>query len=105
MSVDIFLRKPEVNLCVPLPLPESYYNAAGASTTKGLVNKRGANHHEASSDYNPELAQFVAAWFKLHLDGIKSQFGHDFDDMIYGKDSNSLCGGGDGLMAACEVHR
>jgi dienelactone hydrolase len=93
------------DLVAPHKMTESYYNAAGADSTKGLVNKIGANHHEASSDYNPLLPQFAASWFKLHINNVTSEFGFDFDEMIYGKGATSICGGGDGGMKKCEVHR
>jgi predicted dienelactone hydrolase len=86
-------------------MTESYYNAPGASSTKGYVNKKGANHHEVSSDYNPLLAQFAASWFKLHINNVTEEGALDYDEMIYGNGATSLCGGGDGAMKDCEVHR
>jgi hypothetical protein len=90
-----------------------YYEASGGSPTKGFVNKkRHADHHEPEenylhlgSAYNPRLAQFTAAWFKLHLEKKTREFGVDFAKLIYSNSSTSLCGGGDGKMVHCEVHR
>ena len=55
--------------------------------------------------YNPLLAQFTAAWFKVYLDKTPKDQGTDFEAMLFGKTEHSLCGGGDGKMAACELHQ
>ena len=55
--------------------------------------------------YNPLLAQFVVAWFKLYLDRVNSSHGVDWDALIYGSDADALCGGGDGAMERCETKR
>ena len=51
------------------------------------------------------LPAWFILWFKLHLNGVKSEFGVDFDSLIYGTGAGSVCNGGDGAMAACEMHR
>eukprot|EP01048_Picozoa_sp_COSAG05_P011218 COSAG05_NODE_1043_length_6061_cov_10.071285_5_plen_341_part_00 len=56
-------------------------------------------------DYNPLLPQFTAAWFKLYLEGRALEFGLDFDALLWGNSSSSLCGGGAGKMAACQLIR
>ena len=78
------------------------------SMARGLVDKLWADHSEPDVErYNPLLAQFTAAWIKLHLgDGISKEFGLDYDDMIFGNNATaSLCAGGDGAMVQCEIHR
>jgi dienelactone hydrolase len=77
----------------------------GAPSARGFVNKVGANHHEPSTEYNPKLGLYTVAWFKLHLDGLTASQGQDWDALVYGNGSTSLCGGGDGAMKACELHR
>jgi alpha-beta hydrolase superfamily lysophospholipase len=87
-------------------MTENYYHAQDACPTKGLVNKIGATHSEPDVEaFNEYLPQFTAAWFKIHLDKMPNDFGIDFDNMIYGTDSSSLCNGGDGNMKECELHR
>lgn len=83
--------------------------------------------------YNPLLAQFTAAWFKVYLnktpkDKVSTKQsqkvwhlvmcdvyyavhapthlqGTDFEEMLFGKTKDSLCGGGDGKMTKCELHQ
>lgn len=93
-------------------MSEDVFNAAGGCTTKGLVDKKDANHFEPEDPFFPEehcyndlLPQFTAAWFKLHLEKKTTEFGIDFQEMIFGNGTKSICGGGDGDMAKCEVHR
>jgi hypothetical protein len=93
-------------------LTDRFVNASGGSTSKGLVNKKDANHFEPEDPfpleencYNPLLPQFTAAWFKLHLEKKTSEFGFNFEEMIYGNDTKSVCAGGDGAMKACETHK
>lgn len=89
-------------------MTENYFNAPGANPHRGLVNKNGATHMEpieVNPAYNPLLAQFTAAWFKVYLDLTPKAYGVDFDSMLFGKDGRSICGGGDGAMAECEMHK
>ena len=93
-------------------MTERYYDAASTSgLSRGLVYKKNADHFEPEDpfcpfywSYNPILPQLTAAWFKLHLENRKVQFGIDFEAMIYGNTSSSICNGGDGAMVKCEVH-
>jgi len=74
--------------------------------SRGYVNRKGAIHDEPDSRaYNPLLPQFVASFFKLFLGNASSEFGLDFDEMIFGNGTDSLCGGGDGLLVQCETHK
>lgn len=87
-------------------MTRQFFAAEGAAATKGLVNKVKADHSEPDVErYNPLLPQFTAAWIKLYLCGVDEEFGISFDDMIYGNSSTSMCAGGDGAMAECEVYR
>lgn len=89
-------------------MTDGYYNATGAHSTKGFVNKLFSDHFEPNNafpTYNPYLAQFTAAWFKIHLDKTPKEGTIDWDDMIFGSSSNSLCSGGDGRMWHCETQR
>ena len=40
------------------------------------------------------MALFTAAWFKLHLEDTPFDMGIDWDNLIFGNTSDSLCGGG-----------
>ena len=73
-----------------------------------------ANHFECEDPflgeehaYNPLVPQFTAAWFKLHLQQRRTEFGIDFEALLYGTNGSAtgLCEGGDGKMVSCEVHR
>ena len=87
----------------PPEMAREIFNADGACAIRGLVNRKGTDHHEPSTHYNPALATFTVAWFKLHVDGTPSSLGMDWEALIYGEGSDSLCGGGDGEMAECSV--
>ena len=68
----------------------------------------GAQHDEpGGSDggaaYNPKLALYTVAWFKLFVDETPVWHGHDFRGMVFGGGAGSLCGGGDGAMGACTI--
>ena len=95
----------------PMAMTEAFYNAASAGLPRGLVEKVNASHQEPtdyndkSEPYNPYMQQFVAGWLKLHLDQTPRAMGVDWDGLLYGAGAASLCGGGDGAMHRCEVHR
>jgi dienelactone hydrolase len=102
-SVPFAVFTGTLDTTAPPSMAEQIYNAKGAFGTRALVNKKGANHHEPSTDYNVKLATFTVAWFKLFVDGTPSAGGVDFHAQIYGTGADSLCGGGDGAMKECEV--
>jgi len=87
----------------PPKMAEKIFNAKGAYASRGLVNKKGADHHEPTTHYNPELAYFTAAWFKIHLAKIPEENGVDYRALIYGSDASSICKGGDGSMKECTI--
>jgi dienelactone hydrolase len=89
----------------PPSMAEGFFNAAGGSSLpRGLINRQGATHHEPDiEDYNPLLPQWVAAWFKIHLEDKPQDFGIDFHGLLFGNGSRSLCGGGGGAMAECKL--
>ena len=108
----------------PAAMTEKFYAAAANATPalpRGIVNKVGAAHQEPSDyknkaePYNPLMAQYMAAWFKLYLDGWTEATpggtgAVNFDDMIYGTGPTSICTGGDGDMGGsgpttCEMQR
>ena len=50
-----------------LPPPDSFHSfatALGAFGTRGIVNKKGADHHEPTTHYNPMISVYTVAWFK-----------------------------------------
>ena len=83
------------------------FNIPGTeSLTKGVINKGWFGHHEADIlGINPLLAQFTAAWFKVMLQGITSENGNDYEEMIFGKSDKSICNGGNGAVNVdmCEI--
>jgi hypothetical protein len=93
----------------PPPMATNIFNAKGAFTTRGLVNKAGAKHDEpGGSDggtaYNVLLPFYTVAWFKNFLDETPIWQGFDFRAVIYGNSpGTSLCGGGDGAMGNCTI--
>jgi dienelactone hydrolase len=89
----------------PPRMAERLFDAPGACPTRGLVNKRGANHHEASTDYNPMLGLYTVAWFKVIVEGLSRSHGMEWEAMVFGQGNASLCGGGDGEMESCSVLR
>ena len=62
------------------------------------------DYEDSTEAYNPYLQQFVAAWFKIHLNYSfpRTDF---WENMVYGTGPTSLCHGGDGAMKKCEVLR
>lgn len=90
----------------PPAMANGIFSAPGANGTRGLVNRIGATHHEPDVlSYNTLLPQFTAAWFKLHLEGKQTEYGVNFEDLIYGDGTHTLCGGGGGQMANCTLLR
>jgi len=88
----------------PPDMAHEIFNAPRTATVKGLVNKKSADHTEPCTDENKWLAQFTAAWFMLYVDGTPEAHGVNFHDLIFGKGSSSLCGGGDGDdLTECKV--
>ena len=87
------------------------FNSAAQNSTfppRGFIDKTLTGHHEPdilSKDLNgiALLAQFSAAWFKLHLDNTPRAYGIDFEAMIYSNGADGLCGGGDGEMTTCTL--
>ncbi|GMH61521.1 hypothetical protein TrRE_jg6929, partial [Triparma retinervis] len=107
----------EEDFIAPPSMSKSIFNSTlgpNVMGSRGYVNKVGgkAGHLECedweqnllfSDWYNPLITQFTAAYFKLHLEKKKSEFGVDFEEMIYGGGENSICNGGDGVMEECDV--
>jgi dienelactone hydrolase len=81
------------------------FDTVGGCATRGFANKKGADHHEPSTHFNPKLALYTVAWLKLFVDGTPKSDGMDWDSLVFGNDTSSLCGGGDGVMEECDVRR
>jgi len=96
----------EDTLATPKEMAGPIFNTSGANPIRGYVNKHGVNHDEPDiTGYNPLLAQFSAAWYKLHLENKTTEHGINFEAMIYGTGKDSLCHGGDGKMVQCVMKR
>jgi len=81
------------------PMATGIFNAKGGSAVRGIVDKIDADHHEPDMlNYNPLLGQFTAAWLKIYLDKVSKDAYFNYEDMIFGMGSDSVCGGGDGAM-------
>lgn len=94
----------------PPEMTESIFNAAGAYAERGMVNRIGAGHSEASEwgngeYYNAGLAWFTVAYFKVHLDRTPKANGINFEELVYADRNDTLCHGGDGAMAKCTLLR
>ena len=90
---------------------ERFFYAKGPVhvAAKGLIYRTEADHFEPEdpffpfyNSFNPLVAQYTAAWFKLYLENKTIEFGIDFHDLIYGTNSSSVCKG-DGAMVKCEM--
>jgi len=90
----------------PIATPKSahkIFDAPGAYTTRGLVESAIAEHGEPSTHYRPQIGLYTTAWFKVFLERTPSFHGMDFQQLIFGNDSNSLCHGGDGPLTNCTL--
>lgn len=91
----------------PPAMTHNFFDAAassGKTPNRGLVNKKGVDHLEPLWWWDvPYVAKFTSAWFKIHLEHVDKQDGDDYSSMIYGNGTDSLCGGGDGIMVDCTV--
>lgn len=87
----------------PPKMANDIFNAPGAFATRGLINKKGADHHEPTTHYNVQLAHATVAWFKIHVDRQPESMGKNFTDYLYGTGADSLCHGADGEMAECDI--
>jgi len=89
----------------PAAMAENIYNVKGDLSTRGIINKVDADHHEPTSHYNQKLALYTVAWIKLYLDQTSTSYGMDWKSMIFGTGNSSMCGGGDGAMKQCVVNQ
>lgn len=89
----------------PSEMAVKTFNAQGAFGTRSIVNKKGADHHEPTTHYNPMLSVYTVAWFKFHLQKTAVEFDVNFEEEIYGNSSTSICNGGDGAMELCTMLR
>lgn len=84
------------------PMATKIFYAEGGSPTRGMINKLNSNHFEPTPEgYNNLLPQYSVAWFKVYLEQKPQEFGINFEDLVFGNGTNSVCGGGDGQMAEC----
>ncbi len=88
---------------------KTMYDNVAAPLAKGFVNRKRTAHWEPITEpfgqYHPELALFTAAWLKLFVDETPVADGFNYEALLFGNASDSLCGGGDGSMEECEVRR
>jgi len=67
--------------------------------SKGIFNKAGFGHHQPDIlGWNRLLPQFTVAWMKIFLDGVMSENGVDWEEMIFGTGEKSICTGGGGSV-------
>ena len=82
------------------------FNASAATgLARGLVNKVGTPHAEQDdgSQYNPFLGYFSVAWTNNFQPPSKLAASTDWTDLIFGSTSTSVCYGGDGTLADCDM--
>jgi dienelactone hydrolase len=90
----------------PVATPKSahqIFDAPGADAMRGLVESAFADHGEPSTYYRPQIGLYTTAWFKIFLERTPSFYGVDFQQLLIGEGSNSLCDGGDGLLTNCTL--
>lgn len=81
----------------PPQMARDMFLASGGSDVRGIVDRVDAGHQEPNiGSYNPLLAKFTAAWFKIFLDGKTVEGDVDYEKLIFGDGADSVCGGGDG---------
>lgn len=89
----------------PISMCQGFFDAEGASPVRGIVNKVGVGHQEPCSGSNvANVAKFTAAWFKLFVDNTPEADGNDYNELVFGTGTSSLCHGGDGSMRQCELY-
>ena len=95
------------DITAPPAMTHAFFDEAaksGLAPNRGIVVKKDADHVEPLLwNMVPRLAQYSAAWLKIHLEQVDQQDGRDYAEMIYGTSAESLCGGGDGTMTECVV--
>ena len=103
----------------PVSMSADAYAAvpASSSLSRGLVDVVAEIHNEPTLfSYNPLEARFVAAWFKIFVDGMEEETAIDYkgeavkidyESIIFGHGGDSVCGGGDGVVNpdVCEIVR
>ena len=93
-----------------------FSRAAPTRLPRGLVNKVGVGHFEPFIDgpYNPRLGYYSVAWALLYqnFSGRPTaparrvgRMGVNWEALIFGDSPESVCGGGDGMMANCVMDR
>jgi len=83
-------------------MTRAFFDAPGGCSqcAKGFVDKVSAGHMQPLTDF-ATVAFYTAGWFKLHLDLNPWHLGYDWESIIFGNTSSSLCAGGDGGMKQC----
>ena len=92
----------------PVQMAVGIYEGDGGSDVRGIVDRVDATHTEpVVGSYNPLLAKFTAAWFKLFLDGVTTEGEMDYERILFEDGTDTVCGGGDGKVNDdfCEVVR
>jgi pimeloyl-ACP methyl ester carboxylesterase len=104
-SVPALFLTGTADTIAPASMARNAFNAPGINPIRGFANKQGATHYgPIFLGYDPLIAQFTAAWFKLFLDKIPRDQFVDYDSLIFGSGS-SLCTGAYGTVAECTVRR
>ena len=78
---------------------------AHAGLARGLVNKVGTPHAEQDdgSQYNPFLGYFSVAWMNNFQPAAQLAAATDCKSLIFSDTSSSVCDGGDGTLADCDM--
>jgi len=84
------------------------FNASSATgLSRGLVNRVGATHFEQDDgpQYNALLGLYSVAWTNNFHPPAQLAAAIDWNSLIFGNSSTSVCHGGDGVLADCEMDR
>ena len=79
------------------------FEAGDPLVTNGYANLEGETHSGCLAT-SSKISLFTAAWLKLFVAEIKEEGGINFEELIFGQDKDSLCGGGYGDMSECKLN-
>lgn len=90
---------------VPAAWARQIYSVAGESgTPRGFASRIGANHYAPCIAHHA-ISFSTVAWLKLFVDDTPRAHGVDWDAVVFGNGSRSICGGGGGAMYECRMDR
>ena len=90
---------------VPAAWARQIYSVAGDSgKPRGFASRIGANHYAPCIAHHA-ISFSTVAWLKLFVDETPRAHGVDWDAVVFGNGSRSICGGSGGAMYECRMDR